>query len=151
MHRGKHISVASVYVESLYRGKGYASTMLTLLQQLARKSGNYTFSDLYSDVKPTIYSRLGWKEYPAPSVAVHVKNFHNSSHFSEEPAPFFGLQEAARVYTLFLSFSFHTFLYYPKICKIDEEHTKKEVQERAIIHASSNSTKSVVVSHIPSH
>jgi len=127
VRRAPSISVASVFVEDKHRGKGYASIMLRLFNSLMRKQGGYIFSDLYSDVKPTIYERVGWTQYPAPSVAVHVKDFRKSSRFSSNfSASNFGLKDAVSV------------------IKVDEENTKVDVQKAAALHPGAG----VVVSHI---
>ncbi len=96
--RGQTASVASVYVEDIHRGKGYATTMLTQFLQMQREKkgiplkekkskyklfyAEYICSELYSDVKPSLYARIGFSAFPATIVAVHVKNFAASPHFS---------------------------------------------------------------------
>jgi predicted GNAT family acetyltransferase len=39
VERGKGVTIASVFVEEKYRGKGYASTMLSLFNTLAKEKG----------------------------------------------------------------------------------------------------------------
>ena len=60
------------------------------------------FSDLYCDVKPTIYQRIGWNEYPAPTVYVDVANFSASPHFSNADTTTFEDGEVAKQVFSFL-------------------------------------------------
>lgn len=39
----------------------------------------FTYCDLYSDVNPAIYKRVGWTEYPAPYVSINALDFAKSS------------------------------------------------------------------------
>eukprot|EP00026_Physarum_polycephalum_P013685 Phypoly_transcript_14113.p1 GENE.Phypoly_transcript_14113~~Phypoly_transcript_14113.p1 ORF type:complete len:335 (+),score=49.35 Phypoly_transcript_14113:1-1005(+) len=127
--RGSGVSIASVFVEERYRGKGYASTMLSLFNKQAREKG-YVFSDLYSDVKPAIYERVGWKEYPAPNVAVHVANFCKSSHFDTNGATIFEDGEIVN-----------------QLIQSDEKLTREDVQEKAKLFGANTAVFSHILTH----
>ncbi|ORX96775.1 hypothetical protein K493DRAFT_314343 [Basidiobolus meristosporus CBS 931.73] len=66
-------SIATVFCPAHNRGKGYASKMMKLLYQELKETGA-AVSNLYSDVGPTFYARLGWKIYPALEGQLTAKN-----------------------------------------------------------------------------
>jgi hypothetical protein len=60
-------AVASVFCPEPLRGNGYASNMMALLWEEAKRSGA-TLTSLVSDVGPKFYSRFGWHVYPSSEV-----------------------------------------------------------------------------------
>lgn len=118
VQKGTAASIASVFVEEKYRGKRYATEMLRKFNEHARKEG-YICSDLYSDVKPAIYERVGWREYPAPYVEILASEFSKNSNFSNLIS---GVQ--------FLGDSINGNILRRILAK-EEQTTKLRVQERA--------------------
>ncbi|KAK9767752.1 hypothetical protein K7432_002181 [Basidiobolus ranarum] len=76
-------SIATVFCPAKYRGKGYASKMMKLLYLELEKNGA-ALSNLYSDVGPTFYSRLGWKLYPAFEGQLTAKNTPKGTQLPSE-------------------------------------------------------------------
>ncbi|KAF2078234.1 hypothetical protein CYY_000424 [Polysphondylium violaceum] len=64
---GKCDSVASVYVQPKYRGKGYATMMMKALNSVSRSQGTL-YIDLYSDVDPKVYEKCGWNQIETPTL-----------------------------------------------------------------------------------
>lgn len=66
MREGIVYGIASVFCESGYRGRGYASRMLKELGKMLRdlEGGDGVGSVLYSDIGRAYYSRLGWYAVP---------------------------------------------------------------------------------------
>ncbi|KAJ3088385.1 hypothetical protein HK102_008866 [Quaeritorhiza haematococci] len=77
VHKVRCFSVASVFTPAKYRGHGYAGTMMKLLLELLRTQlrvdEGVWASNLYSDIGPVYYNRLGWKVYPAIAASISVK------------------------------------------------------------------------------
>ncbi|KYQ93697.1 hypothetical protein DLAC_05085 [Tieghemostelium lacteum] len=67
-------SVASVFVEPQFRGKGYATKMMILLNQKFQ-SEKRIFCDLYSDVDPKVYEKCGWHQFPAKSFYINETDY----------------------------------------------------------------------------
>ncbi|KAJ3188782.1 hypothetical protein HDU85_004496 [Gaertneriomyces sp. JEL0708] len=61
---GKAYSVASVFVPEQHRCKGYASSMMAHLRDHLQSLSGVVVSNLYSDIGPDFYGRLGWKVFP---------------------------------------------------------------------------------------
>ncbi|KAI9280617.1 hypothetical protein BC943DRAFT_330764 [Umbelopsis sp. AD052] len=86
--QAKCMGIGSVFCPVEHRGHGYASQMLKLLHQQFEKDPTVRASNLYSDIGPVFYDRLGWKTMPSkeiviaaePSLAVpdHVKAITSS-------------------------------------------------------------------------
>ncbi|ORZ36473.1 hypothetical protein BCR44DRAFT_1498965 [Catenaria anguillulae PL171] len=63
------ISIGSVFVQAKHRGKGYAQTLMVKLREwMLAQYPQGGFSNLYSDIGPKFYSRLGWQVYPSSSL-----------------------------------------------------------------------------------
>ncbi|KAG9230819.1 putative lysine acetyltransferase [Amylocarpus encephaloides] len=66
--------IGSVFSPPVYRGKGYASTMLRLLgsalKDHQKEEGECPFSILYSDIGKKYYTSLGWKVSPSSHVSL---------------------------------------------------------------------------------
>ncbi|KAH7319881.1 hypothetical protein B0I35DRAFT_222531 [Stachybotrys elegans] len=70
--------VASVFTLPEYRGKGYASTLLSLLGREIPKrkeeGGDVMFSVLFSDIGKTFYAKLGWAPFESNHIEMPVRN-----------------------------------------------------------------------------
>ncbi|EGC37793.1 hypothetical protein DICPUDRAFT_29694 [Dictyostelium purpureum] len=90
IYRGISESVASVFIEQKYRGKGLSSQLMKQLYSRFESEGRI-FCDLYSDVDPKVYSKCGWNSYPATSLKVDLSNTEKNSKFIKQD---YTLQEA---------------------------------------------------------
>lgn len=67
--------------------------MMTLLQQRARETEGVLASNLYSDIGPTYYAKLGWKLHDSSVISFDTANstrmndLHRSSHSSTVLSP----------------------------------------------------------------
>ncbi|KAI9179101.1 hypothetical protein H9P43_005763 [Blastocladiella emersonii ATCC 22665] len=62
-------SIGSVFVSKDLRGKGYATVMMKKLRaELIKTAPEVGLSNLYSDIGPDYYARLGWKILPSTSL-----------------------------------------------------------------------------------
>jgi GNAT superfamily N-acetyltransferase/regulator of extracellular matrix RemA (YlzA/DUF370 family) len=99
--------VASVYCESKYRGRGYASR---LMKELAKKLQNWqqtgtmncVASVLFSDIGKQFYTKLGWRAFPS----YHIEFAPSASISSRTAKPLFAEELA-------------------ELCKKDEELARK--------------------------
>ncbi|TPX50682.1 hypothetical protein SeLEV6574_g00769 [Synchytrium endobioticum] len=66
--------ISYVFTPKVYRGKGYASTLMTLLMEELKKDEESLGSHLYSDVGADFYCRIGWKAYHRPTTTINVKS-----------------------------------------------------------------------------
>ena len=72
------VGIASISVNPIYRGKGYASMLTRAVMELIRSADPLTRFMLYSEVAPAIYERLGFRrasedlQFHLPSVAMHT-------------------------------------------------------------------------------
>ena len=70
------VGLASLSVNSAYRGQGYGSTVVRAVMELLRSEDPSIRFMLFSEVKPTMYERLGFRRLPdaaqphLPSVAM---------------------------------------------------------------------------------
>ncbi|ORX87435.1 hypothetical protein K493DRAFT_319667 [Basidiobolus meristosporus CBS 931.73] len=71
VERVKAASVASVFTPSKYRQNGYAKQLLLGVLDTLRNQG-IVVSNLYSDVGPELYSRLGWRVYSPEHLQIEV-------------------------------------------------------------------------------
>lgn len=80
VHEGLCHSVASVFTPEMHRKKGYATEMMNLLHKKMIAKPGVVASNLYSDVGPVFYNRLGWKLYPSFEAWVDVSTSAPSSN-----------------------------------------------------------------------
>eukprot|EP01132_Coremiostelium_polycephalum_P005197 gene5197-6472_t len=78
LKEGYSESVASVFIERKYRGKGYSTQLMNKLRERFQQEGTRIFCDLYSDVAPKVYEKSGWEAYPVKTLKIK----------SEEPLKF---------------------------------------------------------------
>ncbi|KAI8837563.1 hypothetical protein BC829DRAFT_493151 [Chytridium lagenaria] len=78
-HSGIVYGIASVFTPLKHRGKGYASTMLKLLESELKSRKHSLGSILFSDIGPTFYNRLGWKPYSTATIEMKVSNEMNGA------------------------------------------------------------------------
>jgi predicted acetyltransferase len=69
----KCMGIGSVFCPVEHRGRGYASKMLKLLHQEFEKDPTIRASNLYSDVGPVFYARLGWKTMPSKEIIISTE------------------------------------------------------------------------------
>ena len=80
----KGASVASVFVESSFRGNGYASVMMRLLRDRLRdESIEMAASNLYSDIGPDFYNRPGldWTPHDASEIQIRLNAKLSSGNY----------------------------------------------------------------------
>jgi predicted N-acetyltransferase YhbS len=65
------MGIGAVFTPQEQRGRGYASAMLALALDAARKSG-FDFAYLFSDIHPQFYKELGFAEMPSRSISLRA-------------------------------------------------------------------------------
>lgn len=63
--------IAAVFTPEQYRGRGYATAMLGLALDEARREG-FDFAYLFTDIHPQFYKPLGFLELPSRSISVRA-------------------------------------------------------------------------------
>lgn len=85
--------IGSVFSQPKFRGKGYASRMLKelapLLQdwQVDEKSGNCSFSVLYSDIGKKYYNKFGWAPFPSAHIELKPAAKPHSTNVTKLSCP----------------------------------------------------------------
>lgn len=77
------IGIGAVFTPAEQRGRGYASAMLALALDAARKSG-FDFAYLFSDIHPQFYRELGFSELPSRSISLRADAL-DSERVTTEP------------------------------------------------------------------
>lgn len=65
------LGIGAVFTPPELRGRGYASAMLALALDAARKDG-FDFAYLFSDIHPLFYKELGFIELPSRSLSIRA-------------------------------------------------------------------------------
>ncbi|KAF4632109.1 hypothetical protein G7Y89_g6020 [Cudoniella acicularis] len=132
--------IGSVFCPPAYRGRGYASRMLTLvgsaLKSWQKEVGTCHFSILYSDIGKKYYTGLGWDVFPSSHVylppaafaspaAATNRNGTNGTHRSAAKELYDGDLE--------------------ELCKLDEEYVK------ALTLKTAKKTNKPAVALLPDH
>lgn len=68
------MGIGAVFTEESLRGRGYATAMLAMALDEARKAG-IDFAYLYSDIRPKFYEEIGFVELPSRAISVRADNF----------------------------------------------------------------------------
>ena len=68
------MGIGAVFTEESLRGRGYATAMLAMALDEARKDG-LDFAFLYSDIRPKFYEEIGFIELPSRAISVRADNF----------------------------------------------------------------------------
>lgn len=76
-NRLRAIGIGAVFTPEPERGKGYASAMLGLALDQARKGG-FDFAYLFSDIHPQFYKDLGFVELPSRSLSVRADTLNGT-------------------------------------------------------------------------
>jgi RimJ/RimL family protein N-acetyltransferase len=80
------VGIASISINPIHRGNGYASMLTRAVMELIRSSDPSTRFMLYSEVSPTIYERLGFQRAPEhaqfhlPAIAMHTGDTPLNEH-----------------------------------------------------------------------
>ncbi|CAG8607370.1 3020_t:CDS:2 [Scutellospora calospora] len=76
--------ITALFTPPKYRHKGYATTMMKILDNKLRYEYKATYSYLYSEIGPDFYSRLGWKIFAHKEIRFKVDGkFSATSRNSE--------------------------------------------------------------------
>jgi predicted N-acetyltransferase YhbS len=80
------VGIASISINPIHRGNGYASMLTRAVMELLRSSDPSTRFMLYSEVSPTMYERLGFQpaaehvQFHLPSIAMHTGDTPLNKH-----------------------------------------------------------------------
>jgi len=75
--RLRAMGIGAVFTPEEHRGHGYATAMLALAMDEARRSG-LDFAYLFTDIHPQFYKDLGFVELPSRSISVRADNMQGA-------------------------------------------------------------------------
>ncbi|KAI9219319.1 hypothetical protein BC828DRAFT_386466 [Blastocladiella britannica] len=101
------VSLGSVFVGERHRGRGYAKELMVRVREwMVREYPAGGYSNLYSDIGPKFYARLGWHVLPSLSLTGTVADMAVAGHHQQMNLQVTLLQSAVPE-SLYASLTYH--------------------------------------------